>query len=180
LAFKAAVGCSVTATPDHSPVFVRAGLEALVARECAPLGRVGSHERHACSRFLADACAYCAGAREPRGYTVWIDHLRVSDRRLVAIILYEQILAHPFVIGELACGSMNRRGEMLGLLEYLPQIAAVPQPEVLMFVERRALMGKGLGWIDVHLLASAVASRHTLWTRDKRPTAGARRLGLGA
>jgi hypothetical protein len=60
--------------------------------------------------------------------------------------------------------------KFLGLLQHLPQIAAVPSPEVLMFVERRALMGKGLEWIDVHLLASTVASGHALWTRDKRLT----------
>ena len=112
--------------------------------------------------------------------SVWIDHLRVSDPRLVTLLLEEQVLSHPFVIGELACGSMKRRGEILGLLQHLPQIAAVPSPEVLMFVERRALMGKGLGWIDVHLLASTVASGHTLWTRDKRLADAAQRLGVVA
>ena len=112
--------------------------------------------------------------------SVWIDHLRVSDRRLVTLLLEEQVLSHPFVIGELACGSMKRRGEILGLLQHLPQIAAVPNPEVLVFVERRALMGKGLGWIDVHLLASTVASGHTLWTRDKRLADAAQRLGVVA
>ena len=112
--------------------------------------------------------------------SVWIDHLRVSNPRLVTLLLEEQVLSHPFVIGELACGSMKRRGEILGLLQHLPQIAAVPNPEVLVFVERRALMGKGLGWIDVHLLASTVASGHTLWTRDKRLADAAQRLGVVA
>ena len=112
--------------------------------------------------------------------SVWIDHLRVSDRRLVALLLDEHVLGHPFVIGELACGSMKRRGEVLGLLKHLPQIATVPDPEVLVFVERRALVGKGLGWIDVHLLASTVASGHTLWTKDKRLADAARRLGVVA
>ena len=112
--------------------------------------------------------------------SVWIDHLRVSNPRLVTLLLEEQVLSHPFVIGELACGSMKRRGEILGLLQHLPQIAAVPNPEVLEFVERRALMGKGLGWIDVHLLASTVASGHTLWTRDKRLADAAQRLGVVA
>jgi predicted nucleic acid-binding protein len=112
--------------------------------------------------------------------SVWIDHLRVSDSRLVTLLLEEQVLSHPFVIGELACGSMKRRGEILELLQHLPQIAAVPNPEVLVFVERRALMGKGLGWIDVHLLASTVASGHTLWTRDRRLADAAQRLGVVA
>jgi predicted nucleic acid-binding protein len=112
--------------------------------------------------------------------SVWIGHLRASDPRLVALLLEEQVLAHPFVIGELACGSMKRRGEILGLLQHLPQIAAVSNPEVLVFVERRALMGKGLGWIDVHLLASTVASGHTLWTSGTRLAAAARRLGVVA
>jgi predicted nucleic acid-binding protein len=112
--------------------------------------------------------------------SVWIDHLQVSDPRLVTLLLEEQVLGHPFVIGELACGSMKRRGEVLELLQQLPQIAAVPTPEVLVFVEQRALMGKGLGWIDVHLLASTVASGHTLWTKDKRLAEAARRLGVVA
>jgi len=112
--------------------------------------------------------------------SVWIDHLRVSNPRLVTLLLEEQVLSHPFVIGELACGSMKRRGEILGLLQHLPQIAAVPNPEVLVFVERRALMGKGLGWIEMHLLASTVASGHTLWTRDKRLADAAQRLGVVA
>jgi predicted nucleic acid-binding protein len=112
--------------------------------------------------------------------SVWIDHLRVSDPRLVALLLEEQVLGHPFVIGELACGSMKRRGEVLGLLQHLPQIDTVPNPEVLVFVERRALMGRGLGWVDVHLLAATVSSGHTLWTRDKRLADAARRLGVVA
>ena len=112
--------------------------------------------------------------------SVWIDHLRVSNPRLVALLLEEQVVGHPFVIGELACGSMKRRGEILGLLQHLPQIATLPHREVLVFVERRALMGRGLGWIDVHLLASTVASDHTLWTSDKRLADAARRLGVVA
>jgi predicted nucleic acid-binding protein len=112
--------------------------------------------------------------------SVWVDHLRVSDPRLVALLLEEQVVGHPFVIGELACGSMKRRGEILRLLQHLPQIAAVSHSEVLVFVERRALMGKGLGWIDVHLLASTVAAGHTLWTGDRRLADAARRLGVVA
>jgi predicted nucleic acid-binding protein len=112
--------------------------------------------------------------------SVWIDHLHVSEPRLVTLLLEEQVLGHPFVLGELACGSMKRRSEILGLLQHLPQIAAMSHPEVLVFVERRALMAKGLGWIDVHLLASTVVSGHTLWTSDKRLADAARRLGIAA
>jgi hypothetical protein len=112
--------------------------------------------------------------------SVWVDHLRAGDPLLVDLLLEQQVLCHPFVVGELACGALRRRAEVLGLLGRLPQAEALPGEEVLTFVERHVLMGQGLGWVDVHLLASAYASGHVLWTRDKRLAAAAERLGVAS
>ena len=104
--------------------------------------------------------------------------MRAGDRRLVDLLLEEQILCHPFVIGELACGALKRRAEILALLKHLPQAPALANDDVLTFVEVNALMGKGLGWVDVSLLASTYASGNQLWTRDRRLAEAARRLGV--
>ena len=112
--------------------------------------------------------------------SVWIDHLRVADRQLAGLLLDEQVLCHPFVVGEIACGAMKRRAEILGLLQSLPPAPVVDFEEVLAFVEAHALMGSGLGWIDVHLLASARVAGERLWSRDQRLARAARRLGVAA
>ena len=112
--------------------------------------------------------------------SVWIDHLRTSDARLADLLLEAQVLCHPFVIGELACGALKRRAEILSLLKQLPHAAALTGDDVLTFVEVNSLMGKGLGWVDVHLLASAYVSGSQLWTRDRRLAEAARRLGTAA
>ncbi len=101
--------------------------------------------------------------------SVWIDHLRSGDDRLVELLDSSQVLAHPFVIGELACGNLHKRDEVLRLLNDLPQAPVASQEEVLHFIERNKLMGKGIGYIDAHLLAStALADTALIWTRDKR------------
>ena len=110
--------------------------------------------------------------------SVWIDHLRRGDARLVDLLLEQHVLCHPFVVGELACGALTRRASFLGLLGRLPQVAALPGPEVLTFVEVHSLMGQGLGWVDVHVLAAVFASGHTIWTRDRRLARAAERLGV--
>jgi predicted nucleic acid-binding protein len=112
--------------------------------------------------------------------SVWVDHLRVADRQLAELLLEEAVLGHPFVVGELACGALHRRSEILGLLRHLPQAPVVDQDEVLAFVEAHALMGSGLGWVDVHLLASATLGGQRVWTRDRRLAQAARRLGVAA
>jgi predicted nucleic acid-binding protein len=99
--------------------------------------------------------------------SVWVDHLRVGDARLRRLLLQDQVLCHPFVIGELACGNIRNRREILHLLETLAQAPVVGQEEVLHLVETRKLQGKGLGWVDVHLLAAALLSGSTLWTTDR-------------
>ncbi|MBN2493852.1 MAG: type II toxin-antitoxin system VapC family toxin [Deltaproteobacteria bacterium] len=100
--------------------------------------------------------------------SVWIDHLRKGDRRLASLLEDEQVLVHPYVIGELACGKLRRRYEILGLLRALPQADLAGDAEVHHLLETRRLWGRGLGWVDMHLLASALLSRCTLWTRDRR------------
>ena len=110
--------------------------------------------------------------------SIWIDHWRAANLRLTELLLEEQILSHPFVVGELACGHFKHRAEILSLMKNLGQAPVVAHDDVLAFVEAHALMGNGLGWIDVHLLASASFAGERLWTRDKRLVRAARRLGV--
>ena len=110
--------------------------------------------------------------------SVWVDHLRVADRQLAEWLLDEAVLCHPLVSGELACGRLKRRSEILELLRNLPQAPVVEHEEVLAFVEAHALMGTGLGWVDVTLLASATMAGEHFWTRDRRLAQAARRVGV--
>lgn len=111
--------------------------------------------------------------------SVWIDHLRQGDPDLVRVLEADQVLVHPFVVGELACGNLKSRAEFLKLLRALPRAPVATEEEALGFIDGRALMGRGIGYLDVHLLASvALAGTATLWTRDKRLAAVARKLGL--
>ncbi len=112
--------------------------------------------------------------------SVWVDHFRAADRRLAALLEDGQVFCHPFVIGELACGNLRRRAEVLSLLADLPRLPVLAAEDVLSFVDGHRLMGKGLGWVDVHLLATAVESSETLWTKDRRLADAANRLGVGA
>jgi predicted nucleic acid-binding protein len=100
--------------------------------------------------------------------SVWIDHLRKPEPRLIAALEAGQALTHPFV-GELACGNLKNRVELLSLLLDLPRAPVATEAEALDFIDRRELMGRGIGYLDVHLLASAaLAGTARLWTRDKR------------
>ncbi len=111
--------------------------------------------------------------------SVWIGHLRAGDPELVHVLDSDQALVHPFVIGELACGNLARRQEVLAMLRDLPHIPAAEDSEVLYFIGRNELMGRGIGYIDMHLLAAtALAPPARLWTRDKRLDAAADGLGL--
>jgi predicted nucleic acid-binding protein len=112
--------------------------------------------------------------------SVWVDHFRVADTRLGELLLDAQVLCHPFVIGELACGNLRRRREILSLLGDLPQLSAMASEDVMQFIDAHRLMGGGLGWVDVHLLASVFVSRERLWTRDRRLADAAGRLGVAA
>jgi predicted nucleic acid-binding protein len=110
--------------------------------------------------------------------SVWIDHFRHGDAELAAALQAGQVNIHPFVVGELACGNLRERAEVLGLLQALPPIAVATDKEVLFFIDEHALMGRGIGYVEAHLLASARLSGVMLWTRDKRLQAAAVQLGL--
>ena len=112
--------------------------------------------------------------------SVWVDHFRAADSRLTDLLLEGHVLSHAFVTGELACGNMRRRAEVLALLGALPQLPTMASEDALRFLDVQHLMGKGLGWIDVHLLASVVVSREQLWTKDRRLADAAHRLGVAA
>ena len=110
--------------------------------------------------------------------SIWIDHLRQGDTHLAGVLQAGQCLGHPFVIGELACGNLGNRQRVLALLQGLPRAPVASDDEVLTFVERRNLMGRGIGYLDAHLLASTVLAGAPLWTRDRRLVAVAQALGL--
>lgn len=111
--------------------------------------------------------------------SVWVDHLRVGDAKLADALRAGQVATHPFVIGELACGNLKSRETVLSLLRALPVVPVADDDEALFFIERNALMGRGIGYIDAHLLAAtAIATPTRLWTHDKRLGAIAAKLAL--
>jgi predicted nucleic acid-binding protein len=113
--------------------------------------------------------------------SVWIDHLRSGDKTLAGLLNAGRVLAHPFVIGELALGSLRQRETILSDLQDLPQAAVASDGEVLGFVAAQRLYGLGIGYVDAHLLAAArLTSNGSLWTHDKRLHAVATQLGLAA
>jgi predicted nucleic acid-binding protein len=110
--------------------------------------------------------------------SVWVDHFRHRDPLLVDLLESGDVECHPFIIGELACGRLRRRTEILALLHDFPQTPIIESDEALAFLETEKLTGSGLGWIDVHLLASTRLGGTQLWSGDRRLAAVARRLGL--
>jgi predicted nucleic acid-binding protein len=110
--------------------------------------------------------------------SVWVDHLRRGNGKLSELLLAGDVACHPFVIGELACGSIGNRRHILGCLQALVSLPKAEDDEVLLFIERRGLMQRGLGLIDVHLLASAALSGVFLWTLDVRLRRAAKDLGI--
>jgi predicted nucleic acid-binding protein len=100
--------------------------------------------------------------------SVWVDHFRRTEAGLVEALGRDEVLVHPFVVGELACGNLHNRREILDLLGRLPAAPKATDSEVLAFIERRSLSGRGIGLIDVHLLASVVLhGTARLWTHDR-------------
>jgi len=113
--------------------------------------------------------------------SVWIDHLRSGDTVLAALLERGQVLAHPFVVGELALGSLRQREVVLESLQNLPQVKVATDMEVLHFISSHALFGLGIGYVDIHLMAAVQLTPGTsLWTRDKRLHAAAETLGFAA
>lgn len=99
--------------------------------------------------------------------SVWIEHLRQGNQRLADLLTVGRVVCHPFVVGEVACGSLHNRAEVLGLLAALPAAPMATHEEVLWLLESERLYSRGLGWVDVHLLASSRLVSCTLWTLDK-------------
>jgi predicted nucleic acid-binding protein len=113
--------------------------------------------------------------------SVWVDHLRSGDATLVRLLNDGLALAHPFVIGELALGHLKKRAMILADLQNLPQAVLAHDEEVLRFIDQHTLHGLGIGYVDAHLLTSVRLTSHgSLWTRDKRLHAIAKRLGLAS
>jgi len=100
--------------------------------------------------------------------SVWVKHFRQGNIGLDALLIEGQAVCHPFVVGELACGNLKNHVQILSLLSALPAALVAEHEEVMQFIETHHLMGKGLGYIDVHLLASAILTGIPLWTLDKR------------
>ena len=99
--------------------------------------------------------------------SVWIEHLRAGNDRLKILLFDEQVVCHPFVIGELACGTLQKREEILTMLAALPEAHLLDHGEVMSFLQGRRLYGRGIGWVDAHLLASTLLTGCSLWTFDK-------------
>jgi predicted nucleic acid-binding protein len=111
--------------------------------------------------------------------SIWVDHLRGGNPRLAALLHDGSVLGHPFVIGELALGTLRNRLEILTELADLPQAIVATHAEVLAFIDRHALYGRGVGYVDVHILASArLTGGASLWTGDRRLHGVADALGV--
>jgi hypothetical protein len=110
--------------------------------------------------------------------SVWVAHLRRGTVGLHGLLMEGRVVCHPFIIGELACGNLRQRSEILALLQALPQAIVAHHEEVMNFLENYRLMGKGLGYVDLHLLASAKLTGVRLWTLDQKLNQVAGKLGL--
>ena len=110
--------------------------------------------------------------------SVWVFHLRHGNEHLRKLLHKGEVICHPFIVGELACGNLKHRNEILTCLRSLPVTILAEDEEVLKFIENNQLMGKGLGYIDVHLLASAVLTDVLLWTLDKSLRKFAGKIGV--
>jgi predicted nucleic acid-binding protein len=113
--------------------------------------------------------------------SVWVEHLRVASAILTELLDHGEILGHPFVLGELALGSLRQRERFLSDLRDLPQAVVAEDEEVFRMIDRQALFGRGIGYVDAHLLAAArLTAGSRLWTRDRRLQAVAAGLSLAA
>lgn len=110
--------------------------------------------------------------------SVWVSHFRYKNFRLEDLLSKEFVYCHPLVIGELACGHLTDRSEILNLLKELPEVKKATDQDVLLFIDKHKLMGKGLGIVDIYLLASCLLSSLSLWTEDKLMRQAARQLGI--
>lgn len=100
--------------------------------------------------------------------SVWIDHFRNGNNRLIELLNKNDVLCHPFIIGELACGNLKNRTYILNSLNSLPQSINIRHDEIMQFIENNNLMGQGIGYIDITLLISSILTGIPLWTFDKK------------
>jgi len=112
--------------------------------------------------------------------SVWVAHLRTAEPRLAGLLEDGQVLVHPFVLGELACGTLRRRQQVLAYVGRLDSAPLASNEEAHRLIELRRLMGRGLGWVDVHLLASCIMAGAGLWSLDRRLARVADTLGVFA
>ena len=110
--------------------------------------------------------------------SIWVTHLSKGSFHLEKLLLDAEVLCHPFIIGELACGTIKNRKEILTLLGSLPMAPTIDLNEFLFYINRYKLMGTGIGFVDVHLLASAQLQETPLWTSDKRLKSVAVKLNI--
>lgn len=110
--------------------------------------------------------------------SVWVDHLRKSDDHLAQLLIKGRVLCHPFVIGELACGNLKNRSEILNSLKALSSASIIEFDEYMQCIDQNRLYGVGIGFVDVHLVASTLLADATLWTADKRLKQVAMDLGI--
>ncbi len=112
--------------------------------------------------------------------SVWIDHFRNGNDALATLLRHAEVVCHRFIVGELACGNLRHRDEILFLLAALPTVTLADHDEVMTFIEHNGLMGAGIGWIDAHLLSSAMLTDTPLWTLDKPLARASRAIGIYA
>jgi predicted nucleic acid-binding protein len=110
--------------------------------------------------------------------SIWVAHFRTSVPALEDLLLKQRVLAHSWVIGELACGTLHRRAQLLTWMRKLPAATIANDQEVFTLIEEKHLWGKGIGWVDAHLLASGLITGCELWTRDQPLHAAAVKLGI--
>ena len=110
--------------------------------------------------------------------SIWVAHLLRGSRRLEKLLMDAEVMCHPFVIGELACGNLKNRNEIISLLQSLPMAPMIEFDEFLFSVDRNHFMGRGVGFVDIHLLASAQLAGAPLWTADKNLKSSADQLEL--
>jgi hypothetical protein len=110
--------------------------------------------------------------------SIWVAHLRNGNRQLERLLMDSEVICHPFIIGELACGNINNRNEILSLLKSLPLAPVLEFDEFLFFIEENQLMRVGIGFVDVNILGSAKIAGTPLWTGDKKLNLAAINLSL--
>lgn len=112
--------------------------------------------------------------------SVWIDHFRRGNASLAAWLDDDQALCHPFIVGELVCGYLPSRVSTIRMLQILREAPIMQHEEVLVLIERHRLSASGIGWLDAHLLGSALLAKAELYTLDQPLLRAAQKLGIAA